>query len=87
MDSRAATTTKRQGDRPEAGEAGEHLLLLGCGVPLLLLDAFQGAYGGDNVAGLRVFAAGNLASRSLREIFRGNRVWVPARRAEGSAAV
>ena len=49
----------REGDRPEAGEAGERLLLLGRGGPLLLLDAFQGADGGEDVAGLGFFAAGD----------------------------
>ena len=35
----------RQGDRPEAGEAGERMLLLQGGGPLLLLDVLEGADG------------------------------------------
>ena len=49
----------RQGDRPEAGEAGERLLLLRRGGPLLLLDGLEGADGGDDVAGFGFFAAGD----------------------------
>ena len=49
----------RQGDRPEAGEAGERLLLLRGGGPLLLLDGLEGADGGEDVAGLGFFAAGD----------------------------
>ena len=41
----------RQGDGPEAGEAGERLLLLGGGGPLFLLDGLEGADGGEDVAG------------------------------------
>ena len=49
----------RQGDRPEAGEAGERLFLLRRGGPLFFLDLLQGADGGDDVAGLGLFAAGD----------------------------
>ena len=49
----------RQGDRPEAGEAGENLLFFRRGGPLFLLDGFEGADGGDDVAGLGLLAAGD----------------------------
>ena len=49
----------RQGDRPEAAEAGEHVALLRRGGPLLLLDAFEGADGGEDVAGFGFLAAGD----------------------------
>jgi hypothetical protein len=49
----------RQGYRPEAGEPGQRLFLLGCCRSLPLLDGFQGADGGEDVAGLGLFAAGN----------------------------
>ena len=46
----------RQGDGPEAAEAGERLPLLRRGRPLLLLDLLQRADGGDDVAGLGLLA-------------------------------
>jgi hypothetical protein len=46
----------REGDRPEAGEAGKRLLLLSRGGPLFLLDVLDGADGGDDVACLGFFA-------------------------------
>src|SRR5579884_1168227 len=49
----------RQGHRPEAGEASERLFLLGCCRSLLRLNGFQGADGGENIAGLGLLAAGN----------------------------
>ena len=49
----------RQGDRPEAGEAGERLFLLRRGRPLFLLDGLEGADGGEDVAGFGFFAAGD----------------------------
>ena len=49
----------REGDRPEAGEAGERLLLFRRGGPLLLLDVLDGADGGEDVAGFGFFAAGD----------------------------
>ena len=49
----------RQGDRAEAGEAGERLPFLRRGRPLLLLDALQRADGGEDVAGLGFLAAGD----------------------------
>jgi hypothetical protein len=52
-----------QGDRPEAGEAGEQLLFVGSGRAMLLLDGFQGADGGEDVAGLGLFAAGERSQR------------------------
>ena len=61
----------RQGDRPEAGEAGERLLLLRCGGPLLLLDGLQRADGGDDVAGLGFLAAGD--GRRWRQVLRVGR--------------
>jgi hypothetical protein len=84
----------RQGDRPEAGEAGERLLFFGCGGPLLFLDVLYGAYGGEDVAGLGLFAAGercrlrlsglcwcsDRTSGNVGETFRGSRGSVPARR-------
>jgi hypothetical protein len=84
---RSRVGKNRQGDRPEAGEAGERLLFLGCGVPPLFLNAFDGADGGDNVAGLRLFAAGDQASGSLGEVFRRSGLSVSAQRVEWSAAV
>jgi hypothetical protein len=52
-----------QGDRPEAGEAGEQLLFVGSGRAMLLLDVFQGADGGKEIAGLGLFAAGERNQR------------------------
>src|ERR1700689_1735708 len=46
-----------EGNRPEAGEAGERLLLFRGGGPRFLLDALQGADGGDDVAGFLLLAA------------------------------
>ena len=60
----------REGDRPEAGEAGKRLPLLGRGGPLLLLDALEGADGGEDVAGFRFFAAGNDGRCVWRAVFR-----------------
>jgi len=48
-----------QGDCPEAAEAGERLLLFSGGWPLLLLDGFEDADGGEDVAGFALFAAGD----------------------------
>jgi hypothetical protein len=53
----------RQGDRPKPAEAGESQLLLGRGGPPFLLDAFQGADGGDDVAGLGFLPACQLDRR------------------------
>jgi hypothetical protein len=47
----------RQGNRAEAGEAGQGLFLLRSGRTLLLLDPPNRAYRGDEVAGLGFFAA------------------------------
>ncbi len=49
----------REGDRSESGEAGKRLLLLRRGGPTFLLDGFQSADRGDDVAGLGFFAAGD----------------------------
>jgi hypothetical protein len=49
-----------EGNRPEAGEAGERLLFLRCGGPLLVLDVLDGADGGEDVTGLGFFAAGDV---------------------------
>ena len=49
----------RERNRREAGEAGERMLLLQGGGPLLLLDVLDGAAGGQDVAGLGLFAAGD----------------------------
>ena len=49
---------EREGDGPEAAEAGEGLPLVRRGGPLLLLDALEGADGGEDVAGLGLLAAG-----------------------------
>jgi len=46
-----------QGNRAEAGEAGERLLLLRGGGPLPLLDSLDGADGGNDVACFALFAA------------------------------
>ena len=54
----------RQGDRPETGETAERLLLLRRGGAFFFLDLLQGADGGDDVAGLRLFTAGD--DRHLR---------------------
>ena len=60
----------REGDRPEAGEAGERLLLLQGGGPLLLLDALEGADGGEDVAGFGFFAAGDGNRCRWRGVFK-----------------
>ena len=49
----------RQGHGPEAAEAGEYAPFIGSGRPLLPLDGLQRADGGDDVAGLGFFAAGD----------------------------
>jgi hypothetical protein len=49
----------RQGDRPEAGEAGQCLFFFRRRQPLFLLDGLEGADGGDYVAGFGFFAAGD----------------------------
>ena len=47
----------REGDRAEAGKTGEHLFFLASCQALFLLDGFQRADGGDDVAGLGFLAA------------------------------
>ena len=49
----------RQGDGAESAEAGQRLPLLWRGGPLFLLDALEGADGGEDVAGFRLLAAGD----------------------------
>ena len=51
----------RQGDRPEAGEAGEDLLFLGRGRPLLLLDGLERADGGEMSRALAFSPLGDAA--------------------------
>src|SRR5262249_13091232 len=50
---------KREGNRTETAKAGERFLFFGSRRPLLLLDGFQRADGGEDVAGLRFFPAGD----------------------------
>ena len=75
----------RQGDRPEAGEAGERLLLLRRGGPLLLLDGLQGADGGEDVAGLGFLAAGDGSRGVLTGERRGSCGWYAYLRRDGPA--
>ena len=73
----------RQGDRPEAGEAGERLPLLRGGGPLVLLDGLESADGGEDVACLCFFAAGDGERRVRQGMFRkrGGRIGrIPGRR-------
>jgi hypothetical protein len=48
-----------EGDRPKAGEPGECLLFRWRGGPMVVLNALDGAYGGEDVAGFGFFAAGD----------------------------
>jgi len=54
----------REGYWPETGEACEYLLLLGSREPLFLLDGLYRSDGGDDVACLSLFAAGDGLGRN-----------------------
>jgi hypothetical protein len=58
----------REGNRPEAGEAGKYLFFLRSCDPLILLDGLEGADGGEDVAGFGLFATGD-GSRSRSRFF------------------
>ncbi len=64
----------RQGDWPEPREAGEDVLLLRGGRSLLGLDPLDSADGGENVAGLGFFAAGDGRRGGRPGPFRGGSV-------------
>jgi len=55
-----------EGDRPKAGEAGKGLFFLGSRRPPFLLDDFQGANSGDDVAGFGLLALGDSSYRQQR---------------------
>ncbi len=72
----AATGMGKDGERhrPEAGEAGKGLFFFESGKPLVALDGFERADGGEDVAGLGLFS-----TRSGRG--RGRKAGRPDRRA------
>jgi hypothetical protein len=59
----------RESDGSEAREAGEGLFLFRRDGPLFFLQSFQGADGGEDVAGLGFFAAGDGSGWRWRCVF------------------